>query len=257
MVGKQVTQEVLDSSQYTVKSIQHYETVFGVDFVSPGGYELAFELLGQLNVEPGSRVLDVGSGLGGSAFMMAREFGLIADGIDLSSNMLTLAKQKLEAYGLSDRVSLELCDCLELDRPTYYDAIYSRDVFLHIADKNRLFSALHASLKPGGKLLFTDYCCGAKPWADSFSAYVESRGYSLHTLPEYADLMTDSGFRHVEYVDMTERFIDILNQDLQKIDGLDFTESVRSELKQSWHGKLERAKSGDHRWGLFSSMRAS
>ncbi len=250
-----ITQEILDSTQYATESIRQYEAVFGEDFVSPGGRELACELIGQLKLKPGSRVLDVGCGLGGNAFAMARDFDLLVDGIDLSKNMLDMAAEKLSAYDLTDRVSLELGDCLEMDRPEFYDAIYSRDVFLHIADKVRLFSVLHLSLKPGGKLLFTDYCCGEKPWADAFSAYVEDRGYNLHTLPEYALLISDAGFTQVESLDITARFVDILQLDLKKIDSLELPESVRSQLKQSWLGKLERSQSGDHRWGLFSGVK--
>ena len=127
-----ITQRELDSTQYAIESIRHYEAVYGEDFVSPGGSGMAIELIGQLNLEPGSRVLDVGCGLGGSAFIMAREFDLIVDGIDLSKNMLSMAALKLAVYQLSGRVNLEQGDCLQLDREGIYDAIYSRDVFLHI-----------------------------------------------------------------------------------------------------------------------------
>ncbi len=54
---------------------------------------------------------------------------------------------------------------------------------------------------------------------------------------------------------MTDRFADILQLDLKKIDSLEQAESVRSQLKQSWLGKLERAQSGDHRWGMFSGVK--
>ena len=92
-------------------------------------------LLDNLPEEWGTnKVLDVGCGLGGSAFVMAREFNLNVDGIDLSKNMLALANAKLVERGLEDRVRLEWGDCLELDRPDCYDAIYSRDVFLHMQE---------------------------------------------------------------------------------------------------------------------------
>lgn len=255
MPAEVITQETLDSTQYAAESIRQYEAIFGEDFVSPGGQDMAIELIGQMKLKPKSRVLDVGCGLGGNAFAMAREFDLLVDGIDLSKNMLAMAEQKLTAYGLSDRVSLEQGDCLQLDRPEYYDAIYSRDVFLHISDKARLLSVFHASLKPDGKLLFTDYCCGEKPWAYEFSEYVEDRGYSLHTLPEYVELICDAGFTRVESLDITDRFIETLKTDLIKIARLELSELVRQELKQSWLGKLDRAGSGDHRWGLFSALK--
>ena len=112
--AKQVDQDFLDSSQYLAASILLYESVYGEDFVSPGGLAMAREMIGRMALAPGSRVLDVGCGLGGSAFVMARDFGLLVDGIDLSKNMLALANQKLAANGLSDSVRLEWGDCLAL-----------------------------------------------------------------------------------------------------------------------------------------------
>ncbi len=255
--SNQVTQEFLDSAQYATASILRYETVYGEDFVSPGGHEITIELVGRMKLAPESRVLDVGCGLGGSAFVMAHDFSLRVDGIDLSKNMLAIANEKLEAHGLSDRINFKWGDCLELDRPGYYDAIYSRDVFLHIEDKSRLFSVLNASLRPGGQLLFTDYCCGQKPWSEPFSAYVDERGYILHTLPDYAELISKAGFEQVEYQDITDRFISILKSDLNKIATLDLVDTDRADLEQSWRDKVVRAKSGDQRWGMFSAVKGS
>ena len=255
--SNQVTQEFLDSVQYATASILRYEAVYGEDFVSPGGHEMTIELVGRMKLAPDSRVLDVGCGLGGSAFVMARDFDLSVDGIDLSKNMLAIANEKLAAHGLSERINFEWGDCLELDRAGYYDAIYSRDVFLHIEDKTRLFSVLNASLRPGGQLLFTDYCCGQKPWSEAFSAYVDSRGYILHTLPDYAGLLSKAGFEQVEYRDITERFISILQSDLNTIAALDLTDTDRANLEQSWRYKVDRSKSGDQRWGMFSAVKAS
>jgi phosphoethanolamine N-methyltransferase len=254
-LSQDTTQPVLDSTQYTNSSIQRYEAVYGQDFVSPGGKPMAIKLIKKMNLKPGNRVLDVGCGLGGSAFVMARDFNLFVDGIDLSKNMLELANKKLNDYKLSDHVSLEQGDCLELDRPNRYDAVYSRDVFLHIHDKTRLFTVLKRSLHPGGYLLFTDYCCGPTPWASEFAAYVTNRGYSLHTLQEYVGFVSAAGFEQVEYEDLTSRFIDILKSDLERIAGLELDETTRSELEQSWRGKLARSKSGDHRWGLFTAVK--
>jgi len=252
----EVTQEFLDTAQYQTSSILQYEAVYGEDFVSPGGYEMAVELIEKLDLRPNSRVLDIGCGLGGSAFVMASEFDLTVDGIDLSKNMLAMANEKLTAHGLSDRIDLEWGDCLELDRPGYYDAAYSRDVFLHIEDKARLFSVLEKVLRPGGQLLFTDYCCGPEEtWAEEFSAYVKKRGYCLHTLPDYAGLISKAGFRQVEYKDLTDRFISILQSDLEKISGLDLEQSDRIKLQQSWRLKVARSKTGDQRWGLFTAVK--
>jgi phosphoethanolamine N-methyltransferase len=206
-----------------------------------------------MGLEPESRVLDAGCGLGGSAFVMASQFGLAVDGIDLSENMLSMARQKHAAKNLENRVTLEHGDCLELDRPGYYDAIYSRDVFLHISDKTSLFQVLRKSLRRGGKLFFTDYCCGEKPWSREFSDYVSSRGYDLKTVPQYAAILRTCGFTGVTGEDITRRFIEILNDDIARIAELEITQQSRLKLQAGWKQKLHRAESGDHRWGLFQA----
>lgn len=249
------TGDFLDSSQYLESSILQYESIYGEDFVSPGGRELARELIASLELAPGARVLDVGCGLGGSAFLMAADFGLRVDAIDLSRNMLTLAQRKLEANGLGDSVALRWGDCLELDAVGCYDAVYSRDVFLHIADKHRLFERLYAALRPAGKLLFTDYCCGAPPWSDAFSAYVQDRAYTLHIPDEYAQLISAAGFESVVATDETARFVEILRKEAARIDTLPLDEASRAKLGQSWQQKIERALAGEQRWGLFSADR--
>ncbi len=217
---------------------------------------MARELITRLNLPQGSRVLDVGCGLGGSAFVMAREFGLLVDGIDLSRNMLAIANQKLDKYKLAERVKLRWGDCLDLDIRAEYDAIYSRDVFLHIGDKPRLFKVINNALKPNGQLLFSDYCCGPKPWQDDFSAYVEDRKYTLHTLPDYAELIKQAGFEQVEYEDLTVRFIEILKLEFEKISLMKLTPVDQEKLQKSWLEKIIRAQKGDHRWGLFMAVKA-
>jgi phosphoethanolamine N-methyltransferase len=246
-------QQQLDSTQYTAASILDYEQVFGKDFVSPGGYDMAVELIGTMQLQENAHVLDIGCGVGGSAFVMAREFGARVDGIDLSQNMLAQATSRLNKNGLAEFVSLELGDCLDIERPGIYDAIYSRDVFLHIQDKSRLFSVLFESLRPGGSLLFTDYCCAEQPWQDDFTKYVAHRGYHLRTLAQYASLLSDAGFIQVETRDMSDRFVALLQRDLETIQNIDCDEATRNSLALSWQGKLARANSGDHRWGLVTA----
>lgn len=247
--------DTLDKGQYTETSIDHYEAIFGRDFVSPGGVDMARELIRRMNLPSGSRVLDVGCGLGGAAFLMAGEFKHWVDGIDLSANMIKRAQVRLDELGADHPVSLTLGDCLELDVDQQYDAIYSRDVFLHIHDKDRLFQVLHRALKSGGTLLFTDYCCGDKPWQPAFADYVDDRGYCLHTVPDYVDILRTTGFIDVEGLDWTNRFVQCLRGEVDRIGSAGLDRETADALKRSWHEKIERALGGDHRWGLFRAAR--
>lgn len=65
-------QEFLDQQQYSRNGILRYEKVFGKHFVSTGGIDTTKEFVKTLELKPKQKVLDVGSGIGGSAFYMAK-----------------------------------------------------------------------------------------------------------------------------------------------------------------------------------------
>ena len=55
--------------------------------------------LSKLKLSPGMKVLDIGCGTGGSAFYMAKNYGVEVLGVDLSQNMLNIANEhKLELF---------------------------------------------------------------------------------------------------------------------------------------------------------------
>ena len=247
----------LDSGQYSRESVLKYELVYGRTFVSPGGRRCAIELIEKLDLNPGSRVLDVGCGLGGSAFLMKQVFDWNVDAIDLSDNMLELAEMRLTEAGLAGQVSLANRNCLEIEEIDTYDGIYSRDVFLHIKEKEHLFARLFRALKPSGKLLFTDYCCAEGPFSEDFTQYVNQRGYHLCSVPEYRDLIEKAGFEGVEAADVTKQFIDFSEAELKVIHDLDVDENIRESLTANWQRKIDRARSGAQRWGRFLALKPS
>jgi len=250
-------QTFLDSGQYTRESILKYELVYGANFVSPGGKRCAIELIEKLDVEPGGRVLDAGCGLGGSAFLMKQQFSLDVDAIDLSDNMLALAQLRLTEMGLAGQLRLHNQNCLDIDVKDFYDGIYSRDVFLHIKEKAKLFAILFEALKPSAKLLFTDYCCSEGSWSDDFTKYVRRRGYHLRSVSEYQNLLGEAGFEVVEATDVTDQFITFSESELKTIGTLDIDDDLRQSLKTDWHRKIDRARIGAQRWGQFLALKPS
>ena len=245
----------LDSHQYAAEEIRKYEAIYGRHFVSPGGEACARECVARLGLVPGDRVLDVGSGLGGSAFLMAREYGARVHGIDLSANMVALATDKCRREQLEQRVRFSRGDCLKLTDANVYQAVYSRDVILHIEDKLRLFEILHQILVPGGRLLFTDYCRDDSGSSAEFDAYVAERGYFLYTVAAYEECLREAGFVDVEAEDWTARFIEFQNQELRRLPASGLAADEQIELRRRWKEKNARAERGEQRWGIFTARR--
>ena len=103
------------------------------------------EFVKDLNLKPGMRVLDIGCGIGGSAFYMARNFGAEVLGIDLSNNMLDIANErKMEMEeNIRNSVSFRYLDATTAVFPANsFDVVYSRDAIMHILDKEPLYEKI-------------------------------------------------------------------------------------------------------------------
>ena len=250
-------QEFLDKEQYTEKSIKSYEKVFGENFVSPGGIDSTKLVTQHLKITPGQRILDVGCGIGGSAFYFANEFGASVHGIDLSSNMINIANKKKEKMAIKN-VTFDITDCTTAEfEDESFDVIYSREVILHIKEKKALFQSFYKWLKPGGHILITDYCCTEKKWTNEFTSYVKSRGYFLQTVSLYAQQLKEVGFKIIEQVDNTEKFIYFLEKELERIELIRkeeeneaFSEEIYQYRRKGWSEKIQRAKDNLQTWGL-------
>jgi MPBQ/MSBQ methyltransferase len=103
----------------------------------------------------GSRVLDVGCGIGGSARILARDYGLEVLGISISPIQIERARS-LTPPGLSCRFAV--MDALALELPDQsFEAVWSVEASPHMPDKQRYADELLRVLKPGGRLAVADW----------------------------------------------------------------------------------------------------
>jgi len=213
-------------------------------------------------------VLDVGCGIGGSAFYIAKTYGSKVHGLDLSSNMLSIAieYQKEESdEAVRKNITFEMNDITKHNfAANTFDVIYSRDTILHISDKEALFSKFFKWLKPEGKLLITDYCHGQNiQHSEAYIQYVLQRCYTMLTIPEYGNLLEKVGFINVEAQNRTEQFIDILQTELKQFEEKkqefvnEFSSSHFDYIVDGWESKLVRCCEGDQAWGIFMATKSS
>lgn len=92
------------------------------------------EICRQLELAPGMRVLEIGCGWGAMALHAAGTYGCQVTGITLSDEQLTLARERVAAAGLTDRVRIELCDYRHA--AGRYDRIVSIEMFEAVGYEN-------------------------------------------------------------------------------------------------------------------------
>jgi len=248
-----------NNGQYSRTGILRYEKIFGEHYVSTGGHATTEDLCRRLGpaLRPGARVLDVGSGIGGAAFHLARAYGAKVTGIDLAEEMVAIAQERVVQLGLTDSVRFVLGDVLEAGFPELFDIAWSRDAFMHIPDKARLFSRLHALMAPGGRLVITDYARGRSPGSPEFERYIEKTGYSVIEPQQYGEVLRAAGFSNVVVDDATARFIEILRSEEDRLvsNRADFLASFSASdldyLVDRWNMKIGFCQAGDMKWGIY------
>jgi cyclopropane-fatty-acyl-phospholipid synthase len=129
---------------------------------------------------PGLEILDIGSGWGGLAIALARDYGARVTGITLSTEQLALSRQRAEAAGVADRVRFELMDYRDWHTPV--DRVVSVGMFEHvgIVHYNAFFRTVNDALRPDGIALI--HAIGrahgpgiTNPW---LAKYIFPGGYS-------------------------------------------------------------------------------
>merc|ERR1711997_1407294 len=239
-------QEFLDTNQYSTNGITRYEEIFGKTFVSTGGKTTTEAFVAMLDLKPGMKVLDIGSGAGGSAFLMARKYGVDVHGIDLSTNMHALSvnhRQSMEPE-VKHRVNFYIEDADKMEFPAnFYDVVYSRDTIMHFSDamRNKVYRNILKTLKPGGKLLVSDYCRGEK---ESTQECLDDTGFTNVVAADKTDFLIKSMRRELkDFYEMKGHFI---NKYSQK----DF-----DDLESGWKEKLVWCPDGLFAWGLFTATK--
>jgi cyclopropane-fatty-acyl-phospholipid synthase len=84
----------------------------------------------KLLVEPGARVLDIGSGWGGLGLYLAEMCGARVTGVTLSEEQFAASRSRAEEKGLSGRVEFRLQDYRDI--PERFDRIVSVGMFEHV-----------------------------------------------------------------------------------------------------------------------------
>lgn len=170
------------------------------------GRQATLELAEVVRLESKDHVLDVGSGLGGTARCLAREFGCRVTGIDLTEEYCRTAAMLSSRVGLSSLVDYRRADATDLPfADGSFDVAWTEHVAMNIPDKARLYREMCRVLRPGGTLALYDILAGPSgpvlfpvPWART------PKTSFLATPDELRKLLDQAGFEITTWSDATD-----------------------------------------------------
>jgi len=159
-------------------------------------------LLGRrLRLGPGSRVLDIASGRGGPALVLAEDSECRVEGIEIAPEFHAAAVERAEARGLSHLVSFQLGDASREELPQEeYDAalcLGASFVYGSLADT---VEALAPAVRPGGHVVVGEPFWRRLPLPDDY----EDREDPWTTLEGTVTIFETSGLPVVSVIASSE-----------------------------------------------------
>ena len=137
------------------------EDLAPIDQFHTRGLSATRELLRLVQIDPDMKVLDVGSGLGGVARVLASEHGCSATGIDITEPFVEVAKWLSELAHLQGTTEFLQGDATALPFDAKeFDLAVTMQIQMNISEKERFYGEIFRVLKPGGRFFFQDIMAG-------------------------------------------------------------------------------------------------
>ena len=193
-------------NEYHDNMVTMLELIWGEGYMAPGGPGNVANLLDGLETR-GKRVLDVGCGIGGPAFEVARTHGANVVGIDLEAPLVERAVTAARELGLGDQCAFQTVKPGPLPfADQSFDIVVSSGAITQTNPTNEIIDECYRVLSPGGYLTSYEWMTSGQEYSEDMYYWfkMEELTYALNTLDEFASLFRSSGFTDVVATDASD-----------------------------------------------------
>ncbi len=146
-----------------------------VDEFHTAGRLTTLKALKMMPLKAGMHVLDAGCGLGGTARVLAKEYGCRVTGIDLTQQYVEVAQALTDRMQLTGRCAFQVGSVTSMPFPdAVFDAAVSFHAAMNIRERDRFYAELARVLRSGAPLCVFDVMKGPspgmiypEPWAET------------------------------------------------------------------------------------------
>jgi cyclopropane-fatty-acyl-phospholipid synthase len=196
-------------SRFLDEDLQYSCAYFEDDSMSLDEAQLAKKrhIAAKLLLEPGQKVLDIGSGWGGLALYLAEHFDVDVTGISLSEEQVKVSNSRAEERGLASRVRFRLEDYRKVQGP--FDRIVSVGMFEHVGvvHYRKFFEVCRDLLSADGVMLLHsisrfDRPTATNPWIQKYifpGGYIPSMSEVVPVIERVGLKLTDVEILRLHY----------------------------------------------------------
>lgn len=173
---------------------------FGHELQNPTSKEKLLLLGERLGLRPGSRVLDIASGRGGPALVLAQAFGCTIDGIEIRPEFHAAAVERVAEAGLEDLVGFRLADASQETLPESCDAALCLGASFVWGGLAGTLDALEPVARSGGHVVVGEPYWRRLPLPDEY----EDRNEPFTTIEGTVDIFESGSLETVSVIASSE-----------------------------------------------------
>ena len=255
-----------DEGHYGPNQLNLLKTVWGEGFLSPGGTDEIDELMKGIDAS-GKTVLDIGCGCGGAAIHLIKNHGAKSVlGIDIESLVIQRAEELALKHGLSSLANFRCVKPGPLDIPDEsVDIVFSKEVFLHIPNKEDLIKDIYRVLKSGGIVAASDWMrMDDNPPSIQMQEYIAAEGLDMYmcSFRRYEEALKNAGFIDIVIRDRNTWYLGKAKKELAAIEGPLNKQVIDAIGPEETAGAIDIWKKligvleiGEHRPGHFQAVK--
>lgn len=180
--------------------------IWGEGFMAPGGEGHVAKMVEDLDIR-NKRILDIGCGVGGPAFLLAGKYGATVVGTDLEAQLIERAQGRAAELGLEANTDFQMVEPGPLIFPDEsFDVVLSTGAFTQIAKKLEMYEECLRVLKPGGTLTCYDWMKSEGEYSQDMLYWFKIEGltYAMETIERYEELLREAGFINIKLTDRSD-----------------------------------------------------
>jgi geranyl diphosphate 2-C-methyltransferase len=157
------------------------------------------------NVGPDDRLLDAGSGRGGTSIMANSRFGCRMEGVSISEYQVGFANEQAGRWGVSDRVRFHFCNMLDTGFPSGdFAGVWTNETTMYV-DLFDLYREFARLLRTGGRYVNITGCYNDVQGPKSPSVRHIDDHYitNIHPRSTYFKALAANNLVPIEVLDLT------------------------------------------------------